>query len=236
MDESGIRERYECYISKAVIDGTINYSPISFDAIHSVCALPETSKNTELFNLLYTLNEETRGCLKQECDNLRWNNYYPRCRRCFCPGLCYSCTIPSIYELDHVKWEDRCLIFQTNKQHRSYYLCGSVLSIRWVKGGLLFCEPKTIVLFGPGINVLMFVGYNVILCLRRKTQQKCKMYIHARPCAVSVCKRNSSNMSFLDIKDDPAKRTAPVDEYVKAMKTVRKRNMVNRETKLAIGE
>ena len=41
-----------------------------------------------------------------------------------------------------------------------------------------------------------------------------------RPGAVSVCTSNSSNMSFLDIKD-PAKRTALVDEYVKAMKTVR---------------
>ena len=66
VGESGIRERYERYISKAVIDGTINYTPISFDAIHSVCALPEPSKNTELFILLYTLNEETRGCLRQE--------------------------------------------------------------------------------------------------------------------------------------------------------------------------
>ena len=54
VDESGIRERYERYISKAVIDGTINYTPISFEAIHSVCALPEPSKNTELFNMLYT--------------------------------------------------------------------------------------------------------------------------------------------------------------------------------------
>ena len=42
-------------------------------------------------------------------------------------------------------------------------------------------------------------------------------------------------MSFLDIKD-PAKRTALVDEYIKAMKTVRRRNMVNSEMKLAIGE
>ena len=42
-------------------------------------------------------------------------------------------------------------------------------------------------------------------------------------------------MSFLDIKD-PAKRTALVDEYVKGMKTVRQRNIVNREMKLAIGE
>ena len=58
-ESSGIRERYERYMSKAVIDGTINYTPISFDAIHSICALPEPSKNTELFNLLYTLNEET---------------------------------------------------------------------------------------------------------------------------------------------------------------------------------
>ena len=42
-------------------------------------------------------------------------------------------------------------------------------------------------------------------------------------------------MSFLD-KKDPAKRTALVDEYVKAMKTVRRRNMVNCEMKLAIEE
>ena len=109
VDESGIREPYERYISKAVINGTINYTPISFDAIHSDCVLPESSKNTELFNLLYTFNEETRGCLKQEWDNLRWNNYHPRCRRCFCPGLCYSCTIPSIYESKQVQWEDRCV-------------------------------------------------------------------------------------------------------------------------------
>ena len=47
------------------------------------------------------------------------------------------------------------------------------------------------------------------------------------PGAVSVCMRNSSNMSFLDIKD-PAKRTALVDEYVIAMKTAGQRNMVNR--------
>ena len=46
VDESGIRERYERYTAKAVIDGTINYTPISFDAIHSVRALPEPSKNT----------------------------------------------------------------------------------------------------------------------------------------------------------------------------------------------
>ena len=58
------------------------------------------------------------------------------------------------------------------------------------------------------------------------------MYIHAR--ATQRC--NSSNsMSILDIKD-PAKRTALVDEYVKAMKTVRRRNMLNLEIKLAIGE
>ena len=80
-----------------------NYTPTSFVAIHSGCAIPEPSKNTELFDLLYTLNEEIRGCLRQEWDNLRWNNYYPRCRRCFCPGLCCSCTIPSIYESEQVQ-------------------------------------------------------------------------------------------------------------------------------------
>ena len=159
VDEPGIRERYERYIARSVIDGTINYTPISFNAVHSVCALPELSKNTGLFNLLYTLNEKTRGFLKQEWDNLRWNNYYPRCRRCFCPGLCYSCTIPSIYELEQVQWENRCVICLTKKQHRSHYLCGRAYymfnfitiikptilpSIRVARDGLFFCEPKAI--------------------------------------------------------------------------------------------
>ena len=60
-----IRERYERYIEKAVRDGTINYTPSSFDAIHTACVLPESSKNTELFNLLYTLNEAwaVLGCV-----------------------------------------------------------------------------------------------------------------------------------------------------------------------------
>ena len=81
------------------------------------------------------------------------------CRRCVCPEVCYSCTIPSIYELDQIHWDDRCISLRVQQ----------------------------------------------------------------------------SNMSFLDIKD-PAKRTALVDEYVKAMKTVRRRNMANREMKQAIGE
>ena len=42
-------------------------------------------------------------------------------------------------------------------------------------------------------------------------------------------------MSFLDIKD-PAERAALIKEYVTAMKTVKQRNMVNREMKLAIGD
>ena len=42
-------------------------------------------------------------------------------------------------------------------------------------------------------------------------------------------------MSFLDIKD-PAERATLVKEYVSAMKTVKQRNMVNREMKLAIGD
>ena len=78
-----------------------------------------------ILNLLYTLNEETRGCIKQEWHNIRWNDYYPRYRRCSCPGLCYSYTIPFIYELEHVQWEDRCVICHTKKQHHKYYLCGS---------------------------------------------------------------------------------------------------------------
>ena len=46
---------------------------------------------------------------------------------------------------------------------------------------------------------------------------------------------STDNTSFLDIKD-PAKRATLVKEYVTAMKTVKQRNMVNRETKLAIGD
>ena len=42
-------------------------------------------------------------------------------------------------------------------------------------------------------------------------------------------------MSFPDIKD-PAERATPVKEYVTAMKTVKQRNMANRELKLAIGD
>ena len=62
------------------------------------------------------------------------------------------------------------------------------------------------------------------------------IYMREQPSVVSVCMYNSSNsMSFLDI-EYPAKRTALFDEYVKAMKTVRQRNMVNCEMSLAIGE
>ena len=42
-------------------------------------------------------------------------------------------------------------------------------------------------------------------------------------------------MSFLDIKD-PAERATLVKEIVTAIKTVKQRNMVNREMKLAIGD
>ena len=42
-------------------------------------------------------------------------------------------------------------------------------------------------------------------------------------------------MSFLDIKD-PAERATVVKEYVTGMKTVKQRNMVNREMRLAIGD
>ena len=43
------------------------------------------------------------------------------------------------------------------------------------------------------------------------------------------------NLSFIDIKD-PAERATLVKEYVTSMKTVKQRNMVNREMKLAIGD
>ena len=42
-------------------------------------------------------------------------------------------------------------------------------------------------------------------------------------------------MSFLDIKD-PAERATLVKEYVTAMKTVKQRNMMKRELKVAIGD
>ena len=42
-------------------------------------------------------------------------------------------------------------------------------------------------------------------------------------------------MSFFDIKD-PTIRAPLVNEYVTAMKTVKQRNMTNREMKLAIGD
>ena len=42
-------------------------------------------------------------------------------------------------------------------------------------------------------------------------------------------------MSFLDIKD-PAERATLVEVYITAMKTVKQRNMVYREMKLAIGD
>ena len=42
-------------------------------------------------------------------------------------------------------------------------------------------------------------------------------------------------MSFLDIKD-PAERATLVKEYVTAMETVKQRNMMKREMKLAIGD
>ena len=103
-------------------------------------------------------------------------------------------------------------------------------SIRMVRDGPLFCEPKPI--------RLIWVGYkcNFMFEKRNITGNAMCIYVRERPNVVSVCMNNSSNsMSFLDIKY-PAKRMALVGEYVKAMKTVRRRTMVNREMKLAIGE
>ena len=42
-------------------------------------------------------------------------------------------------------------------------------------------------------------------------------------------------MSFLDIKD-PAERATLVKEYVTAIQTVKQRNMMKQEMKLAIGD
>ena len=85
---------------------------------------------------------------------------------------------------------------------------------------------------------MMFVGYkfNFMFEERNATGNAMCIYMRERSSVVSVCKCNSSNsMSFLDTKD-PAKRMALVDEYVKAMKTVSRRNMVNREMKFVIRE
>ena len=49
-----------------------------------------------------------------------------------------------------------------------------------------------------------------------------------------MCSR-TNNLSFLFIKD-PAERETLVKGYVTAMKTVKQRNMANRELKLAIGD
>ena len=49
-----------------------------------------------------------------------------------------------------------------------------------------------------------------------------------------MCSR-TDNLWFLDIKD-PAERATLVKEYDTAMKTVKQRNMANRELKLAIGD
>ena len=43
----------ERYIAKTVIDGTINYTPISFDATHSVCALPKLAR-IRIYLIFYT--------------------------------------------------------------------------------------------------------------------------------------------------------------------------------------
>ena len=49
-----------------------------------------------------------------------------------------------------------------------------------------------------------------------------------------MCSR-TGNLSFLDIKD-PTESATLVKDYVTAMKTVKQRNMANRELKLAIGD
>ena len=140
VDESGIGERYERYIAKAVIDGTINYTPISFDAIHSVCALPEPSKNTELFNLLYTLNGFVTAAQFHLFTN--WNRYsgkidtkkqhrnYYLCGSAYCMFSFITIIKPTI-----------------------------IPSIRTVRQGLLFCEPNAI--------RLIWLGYKCNLSLKK---------------------------------------------------------------------
>ena len=60
------------------------------------------------------------------------------------------------------------------------------------------------------------------------------MYVRPHTTLVWVCSR-TGNISFLDIKD-LTERATLLKEYGTAMKTVKQRNMVNREMKLAIGD
>ena len=61
------------------------------------------------------------------------------------------------------------------------------------------------------------------------------IHMHVQPHTpfVGVC--TAINMSFLDIKDT-AERATLVKEYGTAIKTVKQRNMMKREMKLAIGD
>ena len=157
-DESGITERYDRYIAKAAIYGTINYTPISFDAIHSVCALPEPSKNTHLFNLLYTRKHEV--ALNKSGIKFAGITTTLAAVDAFVLGC-----VSAVYELEPIQWEDRCVICHTKKQHHNYNLYGGaycmfnfitiikptiIPSIRRVREGLLFCEPHPIRLIWSG--------------------------------------------------------------------------------------
>ena len=119
VDESGIRERYERYIAKAVIDGTINYTPISFDAIHSVCALPEPSKNTELCNIIYTLNEETRGGIASTGITTTL---------AVVDAFVLGCVTAAQFHLftnwNRYSGKIDASLCHTKEQHHNYYLCG----------------------------------------------------------------------------------------------------------------
>ena len=59
--------------------------------------------------------------------------------------------------------------------------------------------------------------------------------MHVRPHTTLVLVHTAVNMSFRDIKDT-AERATLVKKYVTAMKTVKQRNMMKREMKLAIGD
>ena len=159
VDESGIRERYERYIAKAAIDGTINYIPISFH---------------ELFNLLYTLNEKTLNksgiifagittilaaddASALDCVTVAQSHLFTNRNR-------YSGKIYASYVI--------------RRSNTSYFLCGSaycmfnfitiikptiIPSIRRVRDGLLFCEQ-----YSTNPIRLIWLGYK---CIRLHEQQ-----------------------------------------------------------------
>ena len=74
------------------------------------------------------------------------------------------------------------------------------------------------------------------VCLGRNTKEKIDVYIHARATRRCISLHGQQWQHVVPRNKGSSETNVLVDEYAKAMKTVRQRNMVNREMKLAIGE